>query len=102
MFGQVVVEIGSLDYCRLPTYVTGAKVKSINQYQFIYIYIININLYIYIYIYKSVETSYESVCNALMLYLVFFNLFSLSFFYYYLIDYNNFFTINLVIFTSFY
>ena len=39
MFGQVVVEIGSLDYCRLPTYVTGAKVKSINQYQFIYIYI---------------------------------------------------------------
>ena len=93
MFGQVVVEIGSLDYCRLPTYVTGAKVKSINQYQFIYIYI---------YIYKSVETSYESVCNALMLYLVFFNLFSLSFFYYYLIDYNNFFTINLVIFTSFY
>ena len=93
MFGQVVVEIGSLDYCRLPTYVTGAKVKSINQYQF---------LYIYIYIYKSVETSYESVCNALMLYLVFFNLFSLSFFYYYLIDYNNFFTINLVIFTSFY
>ena len=93
MFGQVVVEIGSLDYCRLPTYVTGAKVKSINQYQFIYIYI---------YIYKSVGTSYESVCNALMLYLVFFNLFSLSFFYYYLIDYNNFFTINLVIFTSFY
>ena len=39
MFGQVVVEIGSLDYCRLPTYVTGAKVKSINQYQFLYIYI---------------------------------------------------------------
>ena len=54
MFGQVVVEIGSLDYCRLPTYVTGAKVKSINQYQFIYIYIININLYIYIYIYIKV------------------------------------------------
>ena len=52
MFGQVVVEIGSLDYCRLPTYVTGAKVKSINQYQFIYIY--NQYQFIYIYIYIKV------------------------------------------------
>ena len=26
VFGQVVIEIGSLDYCRLPTYVTGILV----------------------------------------------------------------------------